>query len=532
MKKIILLIILIPGIVLSQEYLALKHIKSKKYFENTATVLDLESNSKIAEIDFGKSYKSVGEFLNLKDTSKLYYYMKTSKNLAALKVFDATNYNHLYTVDIDPLSVVLGENYSVLTFFDVSPDFKTLFIQTQKKNYRQILVLNNNTGELLTKIPLGKGKVFSKLTNDGKYILTHKYKGGKSALIDTTSFEATYQSAGNKKPPLYYDNSVFRIIGVNSKAGKAKKLKIHNLINGQDISVDKYFTDEPLFYQDEESNKLYIFGQSRKTSKFSLFAYSSQKVSKVNTVDKKFRPKYLISQPDSDNVLINGAGEIAIFNPHQPQELNIINTPFDIADMATSSDNRKLFVKEGSGSEVAALDIESGKLIGRSGTGRAGVKFGQFLGSVTIAAIGAGIGYIPIYASYSNTAMKFNRDETRLYVINTKTHDVTAFNASDLSGREALETGKGSSLIYRAEIENAPVIVLTSSKLTIINDSDLKSSSQIEFETLLGVDFDNNYTFVKQGPNVNCYSMNDGSLIKSLAIQNPALIRPKIPASL
>lgn len=195
-----------------------------------------------------------------------------------------------------------------------------------------------------------------------------------------------------------------------------------------------------------------------------------------------------------------------------------MDQPFDTANIIWKPSKKRLFLREGSGSEVAAFDTLTGEKIDRSGTGRPGVKFGQFLASAAFTAVGYGYGYIAYAYKLSSTDMMLNVNQDKLYVINSKTNDVTQFNANDLSGRKALATGGGTAFMYQHEDNSDSFFVLSNKKANIISDKDFSMIKQLKFDEVLGLDFDASLLFIKEDDTIKAMSMIDGSFLPNLPL--------------
>ena len=124
--------------------------------------------------------------------------------------------------------------------------------------------------------------------------------------------------------------------------------------------------------------------------------------------------------------MVASKGDLVLLDTENHSSSDKLNSPFDIASGFFSNDSNLVYVREGTGSEVAVIDFSSQKILGDSGTGRASVKFGQFLATVALgAATGYYTGYVNTFYRYSDTAMILSRSQKRLYVVNAKTNDVT-----------------------------------------------------------------------------------------------------------
>ena len=532
MKILCLFISLISSTAISQDYLAFYQTKNKKVFNNTAKIFNLENLDQKLEIDFGESYNRPGESLNLIDPGKLFYYMETAKDSAVIKVYDINTYKLLFNLNIDPLSVYRYE-LEVRQFITVNKDFSNLYIQTEKKKEKFLSVYDNKTGKLKKSISLGKGNSYSELTYDDQYIINTNSSKGKSIVFDAHTLEQITEVNLNKnrKLPHYFSNNLFNSLFVKTNKGKSYRTEIVDLNTKRKTKIDGYFTGTPVYFRDEKYERFYIFGQSKDSRLLTVYEFKENQLMNVSIPEVKLKPICIRLHDGTNEIFVFGNGEVLMLDPNNTDKIVIMDSPFDIADSYWNPDKNRFYVREGKGSEVAVINSQSGKVINRSGTGRAGVKFGQFLGSVAVAAVGLNYGYSIYVAKYSNTAMLLDHTQEHMYVINTKTDDVTSFNADDLSNRDAFPTGKGTSFIYQAKNEGALIVVLSSNKATFINTDDFSKNKEVEFDSLNGFDFDKNYFMVVQNGETNLYSLVSGLLIKTLNLQteNLSFIRPQFP---
>ena len=229
---------------------------------------------------------------------------------------------------------------------------------------------------------------------------------------------------------------------------------------------------EAIYVKDEINNRLYVAAKDLKSNELILMEFADGELTRIDTNGLKLKPVNIIVNEDSEKLLIVGKKDNLLLDRTNPKNSILMDQPFDTANVIWNPSNNRLFLREGSGSEVAVFDTLTGEKIDRSGTGRAGVKFGKFLASVAFSVVQYNLGYVGVAYGRTSTEMMLNGSEDKLYVINTKTNDVTHFNASDLSDRKAIATGSGTSLIYRHINHDDSLFVLSSNKANIINDKD------------------------------------------------------------
>ncbi len=162
-------------------------------------------------------------------------------------------------------------------------------------------------------------------------------------------------------------------------------------------------------------------------------------------------------------------------------------------------------------------------MIDESGTGRAGVKFGQFMGSVLLASAGVYYaGYASFPVAYSDTAMITDDDEKSLYVINSKTSDVTIFDAHTLSGKHSLPTGAGTFAVFKLNQEFKPghsekIMVMAANRLNYIDVNTHDIVHKVDYQTLVNFDVEEDLFIVQnKDKSVPIYRLSSGALMATI----------------
>jgi len=521
------LFLLNPVNLLAKDYVSLSSIKNGKTYQNSASIIDLEKNVEIGNIDLGQSYKRPGSFIQTKDTNNKYYYQHTNKTDAMLKVFDAKTFSLKYSAKIGQLDSVLLAEYQVKTFFDVSPDSSKLYIQTKKNKVRKIMVFDNNTGELLKELPLLKSKSYSFLSDNSDYIVTQYISKHILSIHDTNSLKKIKEVQLKSTTPATkiskYGEIFQDYLFISSKANyrnkkNTYKIKTLNLKTKEEKTSEYITNGKPIYVKDNSNNILYIAAKNIKNNRLILLEFLEGNLTRIDTNEIKLYPKDIIFNEDSEKLLIIGTKDNLLLDRKNPKDSILMDQPFDTANTIWNPSNHRLYLREGSGSEVAVFDTLSGKKISRSGTGRPGVKFGHFLASAAFTAVGYNYGYIAYAYINSSTQMLLNVSGDKLYVINSKTNDVTQFDASNLTGRKAIATGGGTGLIYQNKEYPDSLIVISSKKFNIINDKDFTLKKQIKYDEFVGLDIESSLLFIKQNDKVKALSMIDGSFLPNLPL--------------
>lgn len=273
------------------------------------------------------------------------------------------------------------------------------------------------------------------------------------------------------------------------------------------------------FISPDNSDALYFSGTTTDDDKhLALFKLEAGEFSRLPSGEVKLRPNSMTFNEDQTRLLIVGKKRMTTMSMDTETVSKETSLPFDTTYSFMNKDGSLAYLKEGSGSEVAVVNTSTGQVIDRSGTGRAGVKFGQFMLSAALAGVGMYHGYGIISVKYSDTASTLSRDEKKLFAINSKTNDVTSFNASDLSNRQALATGGGTFFIHQSKHQNAPLTVLSGSKINLINPNTLELIKETEVEMYGGIHLDAELIFNNTDEHVEVYSMKTGELLTTLPV--------------
>ncbi len=105
-------------------------------------------------------------------------------------------------------------------------------------------------------------------------------------------------------------------------------------------------------------------------------------------------------------------------------------------ELTVSSDGKRGYVLYDESSKLGILDLESRQLVAEVTTGRGGVKFGKLLGAAALSAASmsaaqaqansTGFGWYSVYTvAPANTALVLSEDQRYVYVLNTRSNDVT-----------------------------------------------------------------------------------------------------------
>lgn len=389
-------------------------------------------------------------------------------------------------------------------------------------------MINVQQGVVTKAIPLSKFNNEVSLSSDQQYILVNNTSRDELTVLRMSDFSVAMTSElGNYRQYGTIHNDHLYLTKQSGKKPKvqhwiqALDLKSHDKVNFPDRSQVT-----PVFAASQETGQLYSVAADDKGKNIILSELTGTTTNVIQSFPvKRIDLQEMLVMDDHKQILVKGSDKLVLINLTDGYPYTETKLPFDTANYAYNTHGDLLYLREGSGSEVAVIDVANGELIERSGTGRPGVKFGQFLGSVALAgATGFGLGYMQIVYKRSSTGMILNHPENHLYVINWKTNDVTRFNAADLSNRDAIATGRGTMLVYQSDDTAAPVWVFSNKQITQINDRDFKVAQAIDYEALVGFDGEQDFFIIKTEQAVQTFDMKTGEITSQWPMTDAQLI--------
>jgi len=440
----------------SEKYLVV-YLARKKKKHDELVVYSTANFEEIFRTDVGKFPRLyLGAFVEpiFNEEETLLAVQIVNKKKHFLNGYNLTTEQLDYSVALEKKAFLIGQSKSK----------KTLYVggKAGMKGHKSINIFDIHTGE--------------QLQNYASKYVWYNYK----PEIDKDLFVKKYKVAKNHKHEIIVFDSVTGAVSYSQKVG-------YNF---------------PVFAKPKDTNYFYFANLSKKEKGFDISQYDSGNVQIISHSDEYVKPRLLIVNNKENGFLVSGKGRFVVLDAEQSVSSTKISTPFDIASGFYSNNDALIYLREGTGSEVAVFDVNSLKIVGSSGVGRASVKFGQFLATVALgAATGYYSGYMTISYKYSDTAMLLSRDQARLYVINAKTNDVTLFNAKDMSGRKGIATGGGTFGVFQLLPEYYPdekdsnVFVLSPRSVSYFNSSSNEVVNKIDFDLFINLDFEKNLLF-------------------------------------
>jgi len=468
------------------------------------------------------------------------YLTRKKKQTDELIVYSTSDFKEVLRKDVGKIpSYYLGA--TIKPFFNQDESIITLQVMKSKKEHT-VNAYSLEDGSFLYSHPLEKKSHLMGQSNNNDAL----YIGGKPSLkgyssieiIDIQSGEVLNKYANKKTKYIYKElihSNLFVAINPNlrsrsrsrpSTSSNPNSISISNnyeiiLLDGKGKSILRNNVGEiaPVFTTSNDGKDIYFVSKSKKGKWLEINHLLDDKINLITHSEIFLEPSSLIVSNQASRFLVAGKGDFLLLDSDTNRQPKKIGRPFDIATGFFSSDDSLVYLREGTGSEVGVVGFEQQKIINTSGVGRKSVKFGQFMATVALgAATGFYTGYIGISYRYSDTAMLLSRNEERLYVVNSKTNDVTLFNAKDLAGRKGVATGNGTFGVfqlndnYYPEDKDGNVFVMSPNSISYFNTSSLEAIKKVEFDSFINFDAEENVLFTKDKENnINIYQLNTGN---------------------
>ncbi|WP_223788372.1 hypothetical protein [Marinicella meishanensis] len=503
------LLVSVPAV--AERYFALKYAQNKQTHHSTLLELNAESGAVMQEWVLGEADHRPVQKMALPAGDSMFFYAEVAKKQAQVVQVSVADRRVLPPVAIDPLNKRLQDNGLWYRFMHLSEDQTRLYLHTGHKKTQQLTVIDVVNNRISQQIPLNKHDHEVRLSADQQYLIITDLKKNHLSLYSLALGAVVFQQALGKRGHfgLIHQHHVYltRFDGRHrdTRNSVADHMFGTNLLN--DFSRTKYWVEvtdltsqkqntialdstyAPAYAVQPAADQVWVLSTTDKDKTAVLTQLHGTQATELKRYDVAISPEALHYDEAFNRLLVIGGHDLALINLNDLDQLTLIDRPFDVVDHVFSSDGQQLYLKEGVGSEVAVVAVDSGQILGRSGTGRPGVKVGHAMATVALAAATGSQGFGVYVAIYSNTGMILDASENHLYVINSKTHDVTRFQAKDLSDRQALPTGRGTFLVYQSEGEDRPVWVFSQQQVNQIDNATFKPDNTIEYEALVGLDW-------------------------------------------
>ena len=503
----------------------------KNMYEFTIKQLDSEAGfSAINSQKIGIG-RSAQEFFSPSGQYLVVYLINKKKVPSEMVIYSTDGFNEVMRVKVDHFATVLLWQYLAPIF---SEDESVIALQVAKgKKQNFINAYNLKSGNLLYSIEfVKKGQLLGQSQSKNTFYVGGKggVKGYAGLYVYNITDGALLKTYKEKKRYYLYRSDLASDFFVEKLSDRSiHQYTVFSLDpdTGERVYKQKLGDTNPVFNKvNSDDNFFYMAHKSGSPKKVNVSKFENNELELLVSTDGELKPFHLTASHDGRKFIVASKSNMRLLDRDEPNQIFKMNAPFDVATGFFSNDDSLVYLREGTGSEVGIVDFTSRKLIGDSGTGRASVKFGQFMATVALAAATGGISggsYIGIAYSRSDTAMLLSRDQQKLYVVNAKTNDVTIFNAKNLSGKKGVATGKNTFGVFQLSEEFYPndedsnVIVFSPKSVSYFNSESIEIISQVKFHEFINFDFEENLFFSKsKDDKVQIHQMSTGKLINTI----------------
>jgi hypothetical protein len=502
-----------------------KKIKQKGFIF-TLKQMDSSDNFTVLKSQNVGTAQLMNQFFSPSGKYMVVYLTRKKKEKDELVIYLTKDFSEILRKEVKIPSFYYGSH--IKPFFNDDESIIALqLLKSKKNNVLNAYVIEG--GYLLYSKPLEKKSMLFGQSSTKNTL----YIGGKAGVRGYSSIEVIDINNGeslNKMAKKYakykYMPTIQSNLFIADYAGKKHNFEIIVLNNDTGKSVLRENTGNvsPVFTTKNNMENVYFVNNFKNKLGFEINQLKDNKIDNIARIDTDIKPVFFAASNKLDRFIVASTSNFILVDTESSKVPKRISSPFDIATGYFSADDSLVYLREGTGSEVGVIDFNQQKIINESGTGRKSVKFGLFMATVALgAASGYYTGYINVSYSYTDTAMLLSRDEQRLYVVNSRTNDVTLFDAKDLSGRKGIATGSGTFGVfqlkheYYPEQEDSNVFVISPSSISYFNQFSLDIIKKIDFKTFINFDVEENLLFTKdKQDNVNIYKLSTGAKIRSI----------------
>ncbi len=484
------------------QYLSIKEVRVKsKHYEYPATVLDTDQANQPLTKNLITSRKRNGLFMLTEDRTLLLAYVGSSNSdePVTAKVYDSKNLSLVSELKLWQPYITQRQTVWQSYLFQLTRDSRHLLIANHFDKQAHVQKFNLLTGEKVFDVVLEKKELH-------KFLLSQDHTRALSFdpvetraqiwLHDLDSGQVLQKINHPKGLPDVTMTRDFFLIQGKTRGPEGNKRHsgwIHRLSDGQ--MLGEIHSSQPLaLTQAEPDGDLFVLYGDALSSGHTVLerVHRGGERTRLAQFEVDMKPLYFDVDTGHMRAMAMGKDQVITVDLNDPNTRSVTESPFDADFGLINPAGDKLFIRERSGSEVALIDLSNGQLIKRSGTGRAGVKFGQGLLAGLGILTGAATGYYFIPISLSNTAMITDLGGRHLYVVNSKTSDITTFDADTLENRHSTPIGGGAAMAVFHLNEDDPVFAISRDRFTQFDPRSAQSIRQLETRKVLLLDPENN----------------------------------------
>ena len=488
----------------------------------TVTFLD-EDLRAYHELKLGKLKAPVRGQWNRAGTTFWYSARASSEKEWTLVGYDPRLQHELVRIPIgkrSPAHIKLGRTWS-----EESDDGRYLFVLTLVKNEWHIESYSTGDYKKLASTPIDKGHIELTQIADNKILAVsdHLNFGNKRVyVVDPLAGKVLFEEkiSNSKKPAavLAPAQDFIYLSTQNLKEFKnpddprykifARKtnLRVIEVASGKVVNdLDVGYDLTPVHAELERDSLYAASSDSATKGGLTIWRLAGEQVTKFKNSKEECKPVSAIVDESQDRATVFCKRTAVHFDADQSQAVKV---GFAARNAVYAKTSQSVYMLERGGSEIGKLDLAPLKFVADHGTGRGGVKFGQALASVAGIAVGAYTGYAVIMIpSYRSTAFATDEDETKVYVLNGGTSDVTIVDAHSFDKLGYIPTGAGSFALTRYE-QSPYVFALALTRVTALDTASEEPALVLEKGAFVGAngDLDRLY-WAPKGGGLEVYSL-------------------------
>lgn len=472
--------------------------KSGSIYKNTLKVTESETGNILTNLPLPKSYNS-GNLYYIEDSKFVVFYYRSKKNQAHIVLIDTKTHQITNKLNIDPLNFSFDDvKRTQHWFLSFNQDLSQFLIFVGKGKKQKLLAIDLSSGKIIKEYSMGWGDTKILRSNNRRYLWAEKINlKDKPIRIFDTAEHKELQSIPVDSTQLN-TQSVDNLLFIQHKVRLKKNSSTYTyqvivFDMAKNNVIHKFNSSYPtVVFNTESQQGIYLLGRSfGKKKKFIFHQINLLNEVKDWTQEQlDFKPLWAQLKVDGDNIHMFATGDHQVLkmNINDKSSYQLISIP-DKSDNAIINDSGDLlYYTQASGSNVGLVDFSKNQFINAEKTGRSDVKFGQFIGTFLSAALTAPSG-VSIYPTnglqFSKNFLMLSNNEKWLFALNVKTDDVTIFNATDLSDKKIISTGKKTfQMIQFQNSESLPVVLLSSKMASFINPQSGQLMNQISYDAI------------------------------------------------
>ncbi len=359
----------------------------KKVFSFTLKKMDSSDEFNVLKIQkVGVGY-SLSQYFSPSGKYLVVYLTRKKKETDELIVYSANDFTEIFRKNMKIPSFYYGTH--IEPFFNVDETIISLQVMKSKKIHMVNAYLVEDGSLLYSKILEKKAVLIGQSSTKNTL-----YIGGKPGvrgyssieIIDIHNGESLNKFAKKKAKYEYKSNITSNLFIADYLSSKRHDYEIIVLDknSGKSVLRERIGDVAAAFITTNEGKDVYFVNKSRKGKGFDVNQLVNNEIIELAHSEIDFKPVFLSISNQFNRFVVASKSNFVLIDVDNSIQSEKISAPFDIATGYFSSDDSLVYMREGSGSEVAVIDFAQQKVINESGTGRQSVKFGQFMATVAL----------------------------------------------------------------------------------------------------------------------------------------------------